>query len=900
VAFSWYVIDHISALKELAHTLQQGMWQWIVAAAVVQVIYYLALSATYQSALATVGVPSKLQSLVPFTLGAVFANTVVPAGGAAGAALYVDDAGRRGYSRTQASMGVLLQIATDFGSFCLILIVGMIWLAREHALRWYELGAAIILVVYVGGMAALLVIGLFHPVWLHSRFRDLQYWVNRLGGWVRRPHLLSDQWSTEQADELIGASHAIARKPFGVFLTTAIGLAAHLVNLASLYCLFMAFRQPVSLGTLIAGYSMCILFSIVSPTSNGVGIVEALMPVVLISLGIPAAAAAVVSLSFRGLTVWIPLFLGFILLHRLKLFARPERDMAEIGEAQIAAWLTALMGIINVLSGVTPNLVERLPWLQEISPLAVRRGGHLTSVLAGFALLVLARGLKNHKRAAWVLTEMVLIVSVVAHLVKGLDYEEAIIAGLLALYLWIQRDHFHALSDPPSLRQGLVTLVTAIFFTLGYGIIGFYLLDRHFSVNFSMRAAIVQTIVMFTQFYDPGLQPITGFGRYFAASIYTVGAVTIGYALWMLLRPVLLRKGADRAQRQRAQAIVETYGHSSLAAFTLFPDKVYWFSPGGSVIAYAVQRGMAVALGDPIGPAEDVEAAIAGFQEFCRHNDWQASFYQTAPDGLSLYKQCGFETLCIGHEGIIDLASFTINGGVNKTLRNAVNRLTKAGYEARFYAPPLSPWLLAELRLVSDEWLGERNGRERGFSLGWFDDDYIRSATVIAVHAGDGTIVAFANLVSEYKRNEVCIDLMRHRRDTENGTMDFLIVKLIEWVRTQGHATFNLGLSALSGVGDERDDPAVERALHYIYEHVYGFYNFKGIFEFKEKFHPQWSPRYLVIPNYASLPAVVYTMEAVSTGEFFLFHYLRDWYARVRQRQTLPPPQVNLNQAPPS
>src|SRR3954447_9512992 len=88
-AFAWYVIDHMSALKELAHTLQQGMWQWILAAAVVQVIYFLVLSATYQSALATVGVPSKLQSLVPITLGAIFANTVVPAGGAAGAALYV-------------------------------------------------------------------------------------------------------------------------------------------------------------------------------------------------------------------------------------------------------------------------------------------------------------------------------------------------------------------------------------------------------------------------------------------------------------------------------------------------------------------------------------------------------------------------------------------------------------------------------------------------------------------------------------------------------------------------------------------------------------------------------------------------------------------------------------------
>ena len=179
------------------------------------------------------------------------------------------------------------------------------------------------------------------------------------------------------------------------------------------------------------------------------------------------------------------------------------------------------------------------------------------------------------------------------------------------------------------------------------------------------------------------------------------------------------------------------------------------------------------------------------------------------------------------------------------------------GYEARLYKPLLSPWLLAELRLVSDEWLAQRNGRERGFSLGWFDDEYIRASTVMAVHAEDSTIVAFTNLIPEYKRNEATIDLMRHRNEVANGTMDFLLIKLIEWAKASGYLTFNLGLSALSGVGDEQDDPAMERALHYIYEHVYGFYNFKGLFEFKEKFHPAWSPRYLVFPNYASLPAVV-------------------------------------------
>ena len=116
---------------------------------------------------------------------------------------------------------------------------------------------------------------------------------------------------------------------------------------------------------------------------------------------------------------------------------------------------------------------------------------------------------------------------------------------------------------------------------------------------------------------------------------------------------------------------------------------------------------------------------------------------------------------------------------------------------------------------------------------------------------------AFANLVPEYQRNEATIDLMRHRRDVEHGTMDFLFVALFQWAKERGYATFNLGLSALSGVGERADDPTVERALHYIYEHVNQFYNYKGLHAFKAKFDPQWSPRYLIYPGPASLPAVV-------------------------------------------
>jgi phosphatidylglycerol lysyltransferase len=292
------------------------------------------------------------------------------------------------------------------------------------------------------------------------------------------------------------------------------------------------------------------------------------------------------------------------------------------------------------------------------------------------------------------------------------------------------------------------------------------------------------------------------------------------------------------------------------------------------VIAFVVPGRIALVLGDPIGPHPDIREAIAGFQDYCSQNDWEPAFYQTHPDTMAQYQAAGFKVLNIGHEGIVDLASFTLEGRDNKGLRSAYNRLVRLGYTAEVIQPPLSTEMLHELRQVSDEWLTRVHGTEKRFSIGWFDDDYIRHGPVILVLQPEGGIAAFANIVPEYQANESSIDLMRYRQTGEHGLMDFLFVSLFEWARQAGLKTFNLGLSALSGVGEGPQDPAIERALHYIYEHVDQYYNFKGLHDYKEKFHPTWSPRYLVYPSVASLPMVTLAMLRADSGENWLTSYL--------------------------
>jgi phosphatidylglycerol lysyltransferase len=215
----------------------------------------------------------------------------------------------------------------------------------------------------------------------------------------------------------------------------------------------------------------------------------------------------------------------------------------------------------------------------------------------------------------------------------------------------------------------------------------------------------------------------------------------------------------------------------------------------------------------------------------------------------------------------MDLKKFTLDGSQNKTLRNTYNKLLRLGYCSDVIQPPFSERMLRELKSISDDWLTAHKATELSFSLGWFSKDYLNTCPILMVRDREGFIEAFANLVTEFQANEISVDLMRYRQHSEAGLMDFLFVSLFQWAQKQDFAGFNLGLSALSGVGEHSDDPAIERALNFIYHNINRFYNFRGLHSFKEKFHPAWSPRYLVYPGASNLPVISVALMRASLGE---------------------------------
>lgn len=650
----WLLYSHSSEFNSLKVVFGQANLLWVGLAIACQMLYFVVFAISYQAAFAAVDEKFAIKELIPLVWGSLFFNVVIPAGPTGGTILFSNALEKRQRPASRAVTAVLLQLITDFIAFFFLLIPGMLYLFVRHDLKSYEIVAAIILLFIIAGLSLILAFGLWKPALLMKLLGWLQTRLAKLFALFHKPAPLDENWVRSTAEEYTGASKAAASHPRQIVYAILLGLAAHILDMATLFLLFPAFNQQVTLGALTASYAIGILFWIVAITPQGMGMVEGMLALTLTSLGYQAAVATSIALAFRGISFWLPLLLGFFSVQQLRLKERKTLYLEKFAVHALTI-LVALMGVINVLSSLTPALHDRLLVLQQYLPLGVMHGGHLSAAVSGFLLLVLAQHLWRRKKAAWWLALILLVVTFFSHLLKGLDYEEAIVSGLLLLGLWLMRRSFHARSDPPSIVSGLRLLAGAFAFTLLYGTLGFFLLDRHYSLNFDFWQAISQTVVMFTQWYNPGLVPLTHFGRYFADSIYWVGILTVGAALLLLLRPVLIRQPADADLRQRARSIIEKYGHSSLCSFLLLPDKSYFFSGSDSLIAYTLVGRTAVTLGDPVGPPEQLEQDIQAFKSFCRTNDWQPVFYQTLEETRPAYLATGFESMQVGEEAIIPL-----------------------------------------------------------------------------------------------------------------------------------------------------------------------------------------------------------------------------------------------------
>ena len=853
---------HGSAVSQIVVTARYVSWPWFVLAVVVQVGYFCVRVQMYREAFRTSGIDRPWTALAPVLLAAVYLNTVAPGAGLTASSVVAQEAIKAGAPADRASESTVISQFAGFAGFAVVELAGFAYLVSLDAWHLWEVVALLV----VAGVVVILAAGLASAVMAPERMRStlarfefsgssrslLSRWAPATG------------WSDVVVDRYADAARAVAGHPLGLAATWLYSVAMNVLGLASFMAVGFALGWPV-FGALIAAWAVGTIVWLLSPIPQGIGVVEAVLALMLASFGADAPTALAISLAYRALAYWLPLAIGWALASRIPTLAGLSAEAEEVFPVRLAAAVTFLVGVANVLAAVTPRFAARFGTLGRALPLQAQFG-RLSSALAGIALMMVARGLWRRKRLAWLVTVLVLAGSIAAHLFRTRNFGVIAVSLALLVFLLMRRREFRARSDTPSIAQGLRVLAAAALITIAYGTLGFFLLDRQYSINFTFWSAVWQTFTMFTLYYDPLIHPVTRLGEFFEATIYVVSAATFGFALFMLLRPVLPRGSASSAERRRAEAIVDEWGSTPLAQIALLADKRYFFSPGGSFVSFRMVNSVALALGDPIGSPEDAPSTIQAFTEWSRSQDWTPAFYQTLPDHLDAYHDAGLSASKIGHDAVVDAREFSLSGKRYRVERNLVNRLTKDGYTTRYLPAPQPPALVAELRDVSDTWLAAGGGSEMAFSLGWFDDEYVAGSAILTVEGPTGEIEAFANVLVERAVSEVAIDLMRYRPSAPDGVMDFLFIRLIEWARENGFETFNLGFSALSGVG-EAEDPAIERALGLVYEYGNRFYSFKGLYQFKQKFRPDWQPRYIVYPDASALPGVLAALVRANAGE---------------------------------
>jgi phosphatidylglycerol lysyltransferase len=280
---------------------------------------------------------------------------------------------------------------------------------------------------------------------------------------------------------------------------------------------------------------------------------------------------------------------------------------------------------------------------------------------------------------------------------------------------------------------------------------------------------------------------------------------------------------------------------------------------------YSIEGRSWVAFGDPIGPKEERADLIWTFHEMVdRYRGWTV-FYEVHSENLPLYLDLGLSLLKFGEEGRVPVASFSLEGSSRKWLRHIYHKLEKEGCIFEIIPPENVPALLTDLKAISDSWLSEKHTREKGFSLGFFNPEYM-SQFSLAIIRKNGKIIAFANIWPCAGKEEFSIDLMRHTGEAPQGIMDYLFTHLILWGKQEGCHWFNLGLAPLSGLEDRALAPLWNRLGAFVFRHGEHFYNFQGLRQYKEKFDPVWEPKYIALPGGLALPHILANVASLVSG----------------------------------
>jgi phosphatidylglycerol lysyltransferase len=628
-------------------------------------------------------------------------------------------------------------------------------------------------------------------------------------------------------------------------LQILMGAADMLVSAAALWVLLPNEAQ-MSVAAFAGLFSLIVIAGYISHIPGSLGVLEAGMLLALPQ--VPPRSLLASLLLYRCLYYILPFFVAAGLLavrearpHFVKVTAAAQlaRPILHTLTPPVIAIAVFAGGLVLLVSGATPALETRMDILRAVVPLPFIEASHLLGSVAGFFLLLLSVGLYRRLDAAWSLCVMVLACGIVVSLVKGLDWEEAFILAVVLGLALMSRGAFYrqsSLLNEEASPAALIAVGLACAASIWVGYLAYK------QVGYSNE--------LWWQVTYSGDAP-----RFLRASLLMI-LIAGGFGAYLLLRPA---RGRRSRTYETTPDIVLTaaLAVNTEANLALTGDKQFLVAPErDAFLMYDVQGMSWIVMGDPVGNPARFDDLLWRFRELVDRRAGKPVFYQVSAPNLPRYLDLGLSLLKLGEEALIDLQAFSLEGGARANLRQSSHKAERQGLSFAVVSRADSTELMPELREISDEWLNAKGADEKQFSVGHFDPQYLGRFDIAVIRQAE-KIVAFANLWQSAGKHELSVDLMRHRTDAPRGQMDYLFVQLLLWGKERGFRWFNLGMAPLSGLEAHPLAPAWHKAGNLIFQHGEQIYGFEGLRAFKEKFRPEWRPRYLACPGGLSLPLVL-------------------------------------------
>src|SRR6266536_3050864 len=426
---------------------------------------------------------------------------------------------------------------------------------------------------------------------------------------------------------------------------------------------------------------------------------------------------------------------------------------------RVAALLTLAAGVLNLGSALLPAERQRLDLLHR-----------LVTGAAGVGLLLLAGGLRRRRRTAWLVAVVLLGGSAVLHLLKGLDFEEALAEAFLAGLLAGQGGRFTARAGPGERRATAVAGLAVIGTTAAYGTLGLLANGRDVAEDLGV-GRVLREVGRMALGLGSSLTLTGRFGRFFPTSVAAVFWLGVLVVAARALAPALARWQADPGLGAAVAG-----ADDSLAYFALRDDRAT-VRAAHTLVSYRPVRTVALAAGDPLGPCEEWPQAVRAFLAEAAAQGRVAAVLGCGEQAARVWAAAGLATLYLGDEAVLDLDRFSLEGRAVRIARQSWNRARRAGFTAlACRSGDLDPDSVSALRELSRRWRGET--AERGFSmaLGRLFDPRDSGALVVVARNAGGRPVAFLHLVP-WSADGASLDVMRRNRDSPGYLSDFLVVE---------------------------------------------------------------------------------------------------------------------------